>query len=401
MVSHGEAHARIIKARARERGVGEVKVVHIGPEPASKGEILHAEGPHALDAALTYQEVRHWMRSLNGKACVPAQKPSNGVTAALRVDDPGPPLEWLRNILPIYGVDECVEFLKSPHHIAPGTVVEMATCRYGCAIGSPRLLARVPEASAHLYPAGSPLAPEGIEEAERLDLSRTFSNRRIELPQPSEPQILEILARIGVTDPEDELNCGACGYDRCREMALAVFQGMAEVEMCMPFMRRQAHRISLILQYTANGILLVNRDTLRIEFANPAFRRMFRCDQENLKGRPVGEVLKNDLFERAAAEGSWAGRGELPEHDLVYRAQIFPIEKEPLLAAVIVDVSREAKARDEFTRVREATLDRAQEVITRQMKTAQEIAGLLGETTAETKALLVKLMNLARREQVE
>ena len=141
---------------------------------------------------------------------------------------------------------------------------------------------------------------------------------------------------------------------------------------------------------------------MRIEFANPAFRRMFRCEPENLKGRPVGEVMKNDLFERAAAAGgNWSGRGEVPEHGLVYRAQIFPIEKEPLLAAVIVDISREAKAREEFDRVREATLDRAQEVITRQMKTAQEIAGLLGETTAETKALLVKLMNLARQEQVE
>ena len=199
-----------------------------------------------------------------------------------------------------------------------------------------------------------------------------------------------------------KLNCGACGYDRCRELAAAVFDGMAEVEMCMPFMRRQAHRISLILQFTANGVVQVNRNTMRIEFANPAFRRMFRCETGEIKGRPVAEVLGNDFFERAAAAGgTWAGRGEASACELVYRAQIFPIEGEPLLAAVIVDISREALARQEFERVREATLDRAQEVITRQMKTAQEIAGLLGETTAETKALLVKLMNLARQEQAE
>ena len=92
---------------------------------------------------------------------------------------------------------------------------------------------------------------------------------------------------------------------------------------------------------------------------------------------------------------------KLPELDLVYRAQIFPIEGEPLLAAVLVDISEEVRATQEFTLMREAALDRAQEVITRQMKTAQEIAGLLGETTAETKALLVKLMDLARRESME
>jgi len=141
---------------------------------------------------------------------------------------------------------------------------------------------------------------------------------------------------------------------------------------------------------------------MRIEFANPAFCRMFRCEPGGIKGRPVAEVLRNDLFERAAAAGgTWAGREEEPECKLVYRAQIFPMEKEPLLAAVIVDISREALAWREFDRVRDATLDRAQEVITRQMKTAQEIAGLLGETTAETKALLVKLMNLARQERLE
>jgi iron only hydrogenase large subunit-like protein len=429
IVSHAEAHARIIKGRARARGLGEVKVVHIGPEPASKGEVLHSEGAHALDAALTFREVRQW-RSLERatvspsallSAAAPLRRSGEGGSAKpgagemrrggipagvrkgkLRIDDAGPPLEWLRDILPVYGLAECVEFLKSSRHIPPGTVVEMATCRYGCAIGSPRLVARVPQAGAFLYPEGSPLAPDGIEEGAGLDLSRAFSNRHIARPQPTEAQLAQVLGRIGVASREDELNCGACGYDRCRELAAAVFGGMAEVEMCMPFMRRQAHRISLILQFTANGVVQVNRNTMRIEFANPAFRRMFRCESGEIKGRPVGEVLGNDLFERAAAAGgTWSGRGEAPACDLVYRAQIFPIEGEPLLAAVIVDVSREALARQEFERVREATLDRAQEVITRQMKTAQEIAGLLGETTAETKALLVKLMNLARQEHIE
>jgi len=403
VVSHAEAHARMIKARARARGLGEVKVVHVGPEPATKGELLHSEPGGALDGALTFHEVRQWRSheeaaAPNAGAEAPAARPKR----SLRIDDAGPPLEWVRDILPVYGVDECVEFLKSSRRIAPGTVVEMATCRYGCAIGSPRLLARVPAASAFLYPKDSPLAPDGIEEGADLDLSRSFSSRYTTRPQPTEAELAKVLGRIGVASREDELNCGACGYDRCRELAAAVFDGMAEVEMCMPFMRRQAHRISLILRYTANGVVQVNRNTMRIEFANPAFRRMFQCESGEIKGRPVAEVLQNDLFERAAAAGgTWSGRGEAPAFNLVYRAQIFPIEGEPLLAAVIVDISREAVARQEFERVREATLERAQEVITRQMKTAQEIAGLLGETTAETKALLVKLMNLARQERPE
>ena len=200
----------MIKARARARGLGEVKVVHIGPEPASKGEMLHGEGPASLDAALTFHEVRHWIRSLDPKAAAPK--------AQLRMDEAGPPLEWVRDILPIYGVDECVDFLKSPHHIAPGTVVEMATCRYGCAIGSPRLLARVPEASAFLYPAGSPLAPEGIEEDGRpRPLAHVQQPPRRAAPAYRGAGGRDPRPNIGVTSREDELNCGACGYDRCRE----------------------------------------------------------------------------------------------------------------------------------------------------------------------------------------
>jgi uncharacterized Fe-S cluster-containing protein len=217
----------------------------------------------------------------------------------------------------------------------------------------------------------------------------------------TDQQIAEVLDNIGMKKPGDELNCGACGYDACRELATAVVEGRAEVEMCMPAMRRQAHRISLMLHHTANGVLLVNHD-LKIEFANPAFRKMFCCKNDLLRGRAVAEVLDNTVFETAlAAGGSHSIRAEWPGHDLIYQVQIFPIEGESLMAAIFVDVTHEAHTSREFRRVREATLQQAQEVIARQMKTAQEIAGLLGETTAETKALLIKLMNLARRETEE
>jgi len=396
VVSYAEAHARMIKARARQRGVPDVKVVHIGPEPAIKGELRHAEGPTALDAALTLPEVRRWIRREMKNGGRKAQ------VGEVTIDDVGPPLEWVRNILPIYGPDQCVDYLKKiPKGIPQGTVVEMATCRYGCAIGSPRLLARVREAAAHLYPKNSNLTPGADEDWSGQDLSRDFSDRHIERVPPTDAQMEEILARVGAKSGERALDCGACGYDTCREMAIAVHHGMAEVEMCMPAMRRQAHRISLILHFTANGVLLVNHD-MRIEFANPAFQRMFHCEDRTLRNRPVKEVLGNDIFQQALQVGGMLSvRAQLREHDLVYRAQIFPIEGEPLLAAVIVDITKETRASEEYTRVREATLERGQEVITRQMKTAQEIAGLLGETAAETKSLLVKLMDLVRQEKRE
>ena len=64
-------------------------------------------------------------------------------------------------------------------------------------------------------------------------LLRTYTDKKIRLPEPSEEELREILAAIGKREPSDELNCGACGYDSCRDKARAVYQGVAESEMCM------------------------------------------------------------------------------------------------------------------------------------------------------------------------
>jgi len=395
VVSHAEAHARLIKARARARGFPQVRVVSIEPEPAVKGELARRPtGDGSLDAALTLGEVRRWIRRELGTRMPSVPE------AEIHLPDQGPPLEWVRDILPIYGLEECIDFLlRIPRRLPRGTVVEMAVCRYGCAIGSPRLLARVPEAGAYLYPKGSPLAPG--EETASVDIATQFADRHVELPQPTEEQLREILQRLGMHEPDDELNCGACGYHTCREKAVAVFQGMAEIEMCMPYMRRRAQQVSAIIEHTANGILLVDQD-FRIVFVNPSFERMFHCSAAAARGRKATEILGSDCFERAAAaDGTLAERGESPAKDLVYRIQIFPIKGEPLLAAVIVDITADDRARREHERVKQATLERAQEVISRQMQTAQEIASLLGETTAETKALLVRLMDVVRKEAAQ
>ncbi len=91
----------------------------------------------------------------------------------------------------------------------------------------------------------------------------------------------------------------------------------------------------------------------------------------------------------------------VPEYNVSYRAGIFPIEGENLYCGIFIDTSEEEEAKKNYRELRAQTLERAQEVITSQMKTAQEIARLLGETTAETKVLLVKLMSLFEEEGKE
>ena len=155
---------------------------------------------------------------------------------------------------------------------------------------------------------------------------------------------------------------------------------------------------SAILQHTPNGVLLVDKKT-HIRFINPAFLKLFQCKNEELLGRPAKDFVHSDCFERAiAASGSLMVKESVPEHGISFRVGIFPIEGEDLYCGIFIDISEEEKTRKDFLDLKAQTLKRAQEVISRQMQTAQEIARLLGETTAETKVLLTKLISLYKEE---
>jgi len=159
-----------------------------------------------------------------------------------------------------------------------------------------------------------------------------------------------------------------------------------------------AAHASAILQHTPNGVLLVDQEA-HIRFVNPAFRTMFRCGDDDLLGKPASQYVHSDCFERAiAAGGSLMVKEGIREHDLSFRVGLFPIEAEHLYCGIFIDTTDEEKAKQRLRELRVQTLQRAQEVISRQMQTAQEIARLLGEATAETKVLLVKVMSLFKEE---
>jgi len=153
-----------------------------------------------------------------------------------------------------------------------------------------------------------------------------------------------------------------------------------------------------ILEQTPNGVLLVDKNTI-IQYVNPSFCRMFECLGEEPVGQSAANVIHSDCFERAiAVGGGLTVKESASEHNMSYRAGLFSIEGADLYCGIFIDISEEENAKKHYREIRAQTLKRAQEVISGQMKTAQEIARLLGETTAETKVLLVKLMSLFEKE---
>lgn len=74
-----------------------------------------------------------------------------------------------------------------------------------------------------------------MERSSEMELERCFSEKDTRLALPEDDDVEEILHRMGKYTPEDELNCGACGYDTCRDHAVAILRGLAESEMCLPY----------------------------------------------------------------------------------------------------------------------------------------------------------------------
>jgi len=436
VVSPSIAHVRMLKTIYEDRDKGEVRIVHIGPCIAMKGEVSNDEINGELDAALTFDELRRWWRSEGIK--VEEFEPST-LGNGYHIIDSENLLGTIRqesdklaaNRIRISELLSSVEFLETfPHNMRNRQLVDMKGCAEHCLNNSLFIAAESNIAKTgrsiicHVesldsiegdFVLGDGIYPPKTETVETVyhrvtcDLSREFESKQISMPMPSKEEIAKILAQIGMFTRRDELNCGACGYDTCREKAIAVYQGMAELEMCMPYMRRRAAHATSIIEHSPNAVVLVDGDG-NIEFTNPGFRRMFRCEEELLVGNPIEDFIHSDCFARALqSDGFLAEKVMVPEHDLSYRIQIFPIRGEhpngtikndELFGAVIVDTSEEEHARREVATVKQETLQRAQEVIMRQMQTAQEIAGLLGETTADTKVLLVELMNIVKQEEL-
>ncbi len=89
---------------------------------------------------------------------------------------------------------------------------------------------------------------ESIAEFKEVDMGREFTVQNVHLPEPTEEEIIEALRSMRKFTVEDQLNCGACGYPTCREKAIAVSQGIAEVEMCLPFLIEELQQTCESLQ---------------------------------------------------------------------------------------------------------------------------------------------------------
>jgi uncharacterized Fe-S cluster-containing protein len=201
---------------------------------------------------------------------------------------------------------------------------------------------------------------------------------------------------MGKFEPSDELNCGVCGYNTCREKAQAVYEGMAEVDMCLNFMRSKAERLTNVIFENSPSVILLIDEELNIVELNPTAENTFVTKAEFMKGKPVAIIMdESDIAKVKETKQNILGkRVNYPQYNGIFIENILYLEKQNIILVVMNNIIESEKNKKELMRVREKTLNAAQEVIDKQMRVAQEIASLLGETTAETKITLSRLKKM-------
>ncbi|KGO15047.1 [Fe-Fe] hydrogenase large subunit C-terminal domain-containing protein [Clostridium botulinum] len=229
-----------------------------------------------------------------------------------------------------------------------------------------------------------------------LNFHRGFVDKSINKEIQYEEQIKNILKSMGKYSKEDELNCGVCGYNTCIDKANAILEGMAEPDMCLHFMRSKAENISnIIFENTVNCIITVD-DKLNIIEINPAAEKTFMLEKSLVKNKPINFLISEEDFVKVKeSKNNILGKKvTIHNYGLVFIESIIFIEKQNIFLLSLTDITEKEKNKKKLKTLKESSFSAAEEVIEKQMRVAQEIASLLGETTAETKITLTKLKRI-------
>lgn len=388
-----QAHALDIKKRKPN-----AKVVFIGPCVAKKDEAAHYDG--IVDAVLTFDELSLMLKEENvileketdvtDNSKARLFPTTGGILKTMALDEP----EY--TYLAIDGTENCIAALKD---IENGKIhkcfIEMSSCVGSC-IGGP-VMEKSKKSPVEDYMKVVKYAGSNdfeVEQPNQHDLRKHFSHIESKLEQPSEFEIMQVLRKMGKFKPTDELNCGTCGYETCRLKAIAVLQGKADINMCLPYLSDKAESFSdSIVNNTPNSLIVLN-DNLEVQQINKSALKMMNIrSSSDVLGEPVIRILDPMPFIKvqSSKKAVHNERIYLAEYKKYVEQTIIYDDVYKLIICIMRDVTEEQISREKKDTISKQTVEIADKVVDKQMRIVQEIASLLGETAAETKIALTKL----------
>ena len=400
------AHARLLKQQYGD----DTFVVFFGPCIAKKLEADASGG--LLSAALTFEDLHIWLetedlnplssRVIPGTDDVfipyPAEEGAlypidGGMIASI---DSHCPVHDTR-CMSVSGLDNISDVLESLDTLTNdnnGLFLELLACRGGC-INGPRSNTMSMTLTKRLNIIKNATVPEsGIPRSPLITIDRSFVPAVMEFHEFSEDQVKAILRQTGKFNKKDELNCGGCGYNSCREFSLAVLEGKAETSMCVSYMRQLAHKkANKLIESMPSAVVIVDKNLRIIEcnlnfvkLAGPESEEIYHTNQ-GLAGAVLEKILPiSHLFKRVLQNGLDISKKELHIKGQVLQCSLFALEEGNIVGGILNDVTEPVMKKDEITR-------KAKQVISKNLKTVQKIAYLLGENASETEITLDSIID--------
>ena len=403
MLAHGfDIHARYGR---------DAYVVFIGPCLAKKAEALEITG--SIEAVITFRELESWFHtsgiSLKDMISAPFDTPSSKRGRAYPLGGSLWRKDLKTRISPHYkyihidGITACQEFLQSVEAgEISGYCAELNICEGSCINGpdmptcAPNRYRRVQAVTENVETPRNDNRDAGYHRLPVEMLQRSFEAKKINIAEVSDFQIAEVLITMGKYSKQDQLNCGACGYSTCRDKAIAIARGFSDINMCMDTLRKKAESLqSVIFDNSPNAICILDGEQ-RIQSVNPAFNHLFNASKIKLDYWPIQALVEDTIFEdlSRSTRQLTSKKIYLDTVDRTFYCNVVKLENGKNYVGIFTDITEAESNRKELDRVKAETLVTCQQVIEKQMRVAQEIASLLGETTAETKVGLNKLKTL-------
>ena len=403
-------HGKLIKEKYGQ----ETSVVFIGPCLSKIYEINNDVDEKNVDCAITFQDLNTWFTDENIDLDSLTPKEFHLESPYSRVYPISKGILYdLKNIfrdqvnedkiskydlLSVSGLENVENILKE---ISKGKIknvfIEINACSNGCVNGPmmPKNGISVLEDSIKIKRYAEEIK-NNKNRFDRSDLEKKFFNEKVEDFIPDEEKLKDILMQIGKIKKDDELNCGSCGYDSCRDKAIAVYQGKAELYMCLPYMSEMAQSLSNVtLNVTPNYIIAVNED-MKIREFNLAAQKLFKISRNDALNKYLFDFIDPSDFEEVFETQKDIRKKKVRYEDLgiTIMQTIVYVKEQKIAMGILKNITEEEENIEKMYNLKLDTVNMAQNVINKQMRVAQEIASLLGETTAETKVTLNKLKKL-------
>ena len=388
VVSPMIAHAKMIK----EKYGNDYKVIFVGPCIAKKKE---ADLSNIIDEVLTFEELNLMLNDKKISFEETLEDGDNLVTRLYPINR-GIIKTFTKSITTDYDyisidggdeIDDILDNINSFDHV----FIEMNMCKGGCINGPCKTSSRTTmkdNTIVRKFVKKSEIKPLDMESD--LDLSTSFTPLENHIKQPTEEELTRILHSLSKFKKEDEINCGACGYKTCREKAIAIFNNLTDPKFCMPHLKNKAESLANeIMEHTPNGIITVNKNGILIDINNRAYQYL------NLPSNALGKFYQEfiplpelmDQIDKKENLNSIIVYND--KCNMYFDVSITYVKDQDLAFAIYKDVTKEILNEENMRKLRNEMIEVTNKVINKQMAAVQEIASLLGESTAEAKIALV------------